>query len=47
MDRIGAYCGFYLDQARYAFRLIADDIAEDYMWDGWDDGTELAFAFGC
>jgi uncharacterized protein len=47
MDRIGAYCGFYLDQARYAFRLIADGIADDYMWDGWDDSTETAFAFGC
>ncbi len=47
MEQIGAYCGFYLDQAQYAFRLIADGIAEDYMWDGWDDGTETAFAFGC
>ncbi|EME71082.1 arylsulfatase regulator [Paramagnetospirillum caucaseum] len=47
MEEIGAYCGFYLDQAQYAFRLIADGIAPDYMWDGWDDGTETAFAFGC
>ena len=47
MDRIGAYCGFYLEQARYAFRLIADGIGDDYLWDGWDEGTETAFAFGC
>jgi uncharacterized protein len=47
MDRVGAYCGFYLDQARYAFRLVADGIAEDFLWDGWDEGTESAFAFGC
>ncbi len=47
MDRIGAYCGFYLEQARYAFRLIADGIADDYLWDGWDEGAETTFAFGC
>ncbi|TAN55413.1 MAG: peptide-modifying radical SAM enzyme CbpB [Magnetospirillum sp.] len=47
MDQIGAYCGFYLEQARYAFRLIADGIADDYLWDGWDEGTDTAFAFGC
>ncbi|CAA7620845.1 Arylsulfatase regulator [Candidatus Terasakiella magnetica] len=47
MDKIGAYCGFYLDQARYAFRLIADGIEGDYLWDGWDEGTEPAFSFGC
>ncbi|MDO8606579.1 MAG: peptide-modifying radical SAM enzyme CbpB [Phaeospirillum sp.] len=47
MDQIGAYCGFYLEQARYAFRLIADGVADDYLWDGWDEGTETAFSFGC
>ncbi len=47
MDKIGAYCAFYLEQARYAFRLIADGTADDYLWDGWDEGTETAFAFGC
>jgi len=46
MDRPGAYCDFYLDQARYAFRLIADGIATDYLWDGWDEGAETTFAFG-
>lgn len=44
MDRIGAYCGFYEEQVRYAFRLIADGRAEDFLWNGWDDGTEVTFS---
>lgn len=44
MDRLGAYCDFYLEQARYAFRLIADDRHQDFLWDGWDDGTVTTFA---
>lgn len=43
MDRTGAFCGFYEEQVRYAFRLIADGIAGDYLWDGWDDETETIF----
>lgn len=43
MDRAGAFCEFYKEQVRYAFRLIADGIADDYLWDGWDDGTETVF----
>jgi uncharacterized protein len=43
MDRIGAFCGFYREQARYAFRLIADQRAEDFLYDGWDEGTETTF----
>lgn len=46
MDRIGAYCAFYEEQARYAFRLIADGRADDFLWDGWADGTESSFDFG-
>ena len=45
MDRTGAYCDFYREQARYAFRLIADGVADDYLWDRWDDGTETTFAY--
>lgn len=44
MDRVGAYCDFYREQARYAFRLIADGRADDFLWDGWDDGTAVTFA---
>ncbi|NFV79442.1 peptide-modifying radical SAM enzyme CbpB [Magnetospirillum aberrantis] len=43
MDQVGAYCAFYREQARYAFRLIAEGRADDFLWDGWDDGTKLAF----
>lgn len=43
MDQIGAFCGFYEEQVRYAFRLIADERAEDFLWDGWDRGVETTF----
>ncbi len=43
MDRIGAFCGFYEEQIRYAFRLVADGRADDFLWDGWRDGTERSF----
>ncbi|HXB97880.1 MAG TPA: peptide-modifying radical SAM enzyme CbpB [bacterium] len=43
MDRIGAFCRFYKEQARYAFRLIADGRADDFLADGWDEGTETTF----
>lgn len=46
MDRPGAFCQFYEEQVRYALRLIADGRHEDFLWDGWDDGTELACAIG-
>lgn len=48
MDRLGAFCRFYEEQVRYAFRLIADGRADDFLWDGWDQGegmvTLMAFA---
>lgn len=43
MDRVGAFCGFYEEQVRYAFRLIADGRADDFLWDGWDEGVESSF----
>ncbi|MDA8361972.1 MAG: peptide-modifying radical SAM enzyme CbpB [Gammaproteobacteria bacterium] len=43
MDATGAFCDFYREQVRYAFRLLADGIASDYLWDGWDTGTETVF----
>ena len=43
MDKIGAYCEFYEEQARYAFRLIADGKENDFLWEGWDNGTETVF----
>ena len=43
MDRIGAFCEFYKAQVNYALRLIADGKADDFLWDGWDAGTETTF----
>ena len=40
MTSTGAFCAFYREQVNYALRLIADGKADDYLWDGWDDGTE-------
>lgn len=36
MDKIGAFCQFYEEQVRYAFRLIAEGRANDFLWDNWD-----------
>lgn len=43
MERVGAFCGFYEEQVRYAFRLIADGRADDFLWEGWDEGVETSF----
>ena len=43
MGKIGAFCEFYKAQVNYALRLIADGKADDYLWDGWDAGTETVF----
>lgn len=43
MNRVGAFCGFYEEQVRYALRLIADGKANDFLWDGWDEGVETTF----
>ncbi len=36
MNRTGAFCEFYEEQVRYAFRVIADGKVDAYLWDGWD-----------
>ena len=46
MDKTGAFCEFYEEQVRYAFRLIADKKEDAYLFDGWDKGTELSFEAG-
>ncbi len=43
MDRPGAFCEFYEEQVRYAFRLIADGRENDFLWDGWDQGMKTTF----
>lgn len=44
MEKTGAFCQFYEEQVRYALRLIADGKSDDFLWDGWDEGTETVFA---
>ncbi len=39
----GAFCRFYEEQVRYAFRLIADNKEGAYLWDGWDKDTLTTF----
>lgn len=43
MEKTGAFCEFYEEQVRYAFRLIADGKHEAFLWDGWDKGTYTTF----
>jgi uncharacterized protein len=45
MQKTGAFCEFYEEQVRYAFRLIADDKVDAYLWDGWDQGMQQTFAW--
>ena len=46
MQEPGAFCGLYEEQTRYAFRLIADKSAEDFLWEGWDRDTETIISMG-
>ncbi|HAU38998.1 MAG TPA: peptide-modifying radical SAM enzyme CbpB [Phycisphaerales bacterium] len=43
MNRTGAFCEFYEKQVRYAFRVIADEKVDAYLWDGWREGTKDSF----
>ena len=39
----GAFCELYVEQVRYAFRLIADSKEGAYLWDGWDKDAFTTF----
>ncbi|MDP2928026.1 MAG: peptide-modifying radical SAM enzyme CbpB [Candidatus Omnitrophota bacterium] len=39
----GAFCELYVEQVRYAFRLIADNKTDAYLWDGWDKDAFTTF----
>lgn len=39
INRPGAFCEFYEEQAKYAFRLIAEGKEDAFLWDDWDEGT--------
>ena len=43
INTTGAFCGFYEEQVRYAFRLIADGKEDDFIWDEWDAGTKETY----
>ena len=38
------YCEFYIEQVKYAFRVLADDRLSGFLWEGWNNGTEKIFA---
>jgi len=40
LDAPAPYCRFYVDQARYAFRVIAGGRLDAFLWDGWQQGLE-------
>ncbi len=39
------YCRFYEEQARYAFRVLANGREEAFLWEDWDDETEETFCW--
>jgi uncharacterized protein len=43
LQSTGAFCELYEEQVRYALRIIADGRENDYLWDGWDNGTTTTF----
>jgi len=43
IDTPGAFCEFYEEQVRYAFRLIANGIEDDFLFNGWDADTATVF----
>lgn len=43
MNQKGAFCDFYIEQVRYAFRLIAGGKEHAYLEDNWDSETKEVF----
>lgn len=43
LDAPSQYCEFYEEQVRYAFRIIAQNREDAYLWDGWKKGTVQTF----
>ena len=38
------YCEFYVEQVKYAFRVLAEDRLDGFLWEGWNEGAEKTFA---
>jgi uncharacterized protein len=45
MQKVGAFCEFYEEQVRHAFRVIADERINEYLWDDWDKEMQPTFAY--
>ena len=43
MTQRGAFCEFYEEQTRYAFRLIADGRENAFLWDDWARDTKALY----
>lgn len=39
------YCRFYEEVVRYAFRVIASEREDAYLWDGWQEESEESFSW--
>ncbi|MGV1099286.1 peptide-modifying radical SAM enzyme CbpB [Thiovibrio sp. JS02] len=39
------YCGFFEEQVRYAFRVIARGMEEAFLWDSWQEETEVSYCW--
>jgi uncharacterized protein len=39
------YCRFYEEQARYAFRVIANGREEAFLWEDWENETKESFCW--
>jgi uncharacterized protein len=39
------YCQFYEEVIRYAFRVIASEREDTYLWDGWQEETVESFSW--
>jgi uncharacterized protein len=37
------YCQFFIEQVRYAFKIIKEGKEDAYLWDGWNEGTKKIF----
>jgi uncharacterized protein len=43
MARRGGFCTFYEELTRYAFRILADEDEDLFLWDDWKKGTKAVF----
>jgi uncharacterized protein len=44
MQAPAPYCEFYVEQVKYAFRVLAEERLDGFLREGWNNGTEKIFA---